>query len=134
MKFNLEGTLEQRAKENGRSIDMQWINENESNEMNFANSGIFNMPGGLDPDIQAMIENAKTSNNEDKEKLESAIQRGQKIYSKYSKKSMDEAEKILSSSSKSDELLKLLDEAMMEVDKINNESDDKIMNRSNRNC
>ena len=36
MKFkNLEGTLETRAKDNGRAIDSQWIYENETKEINY---------------------------------------------------------------------------------------------------
>jgi hypothetical protein len=38
MGFKLYGSLETRAKRNGRAIDTQWINENESNEYTLSSS------------------------------------------------------------------------------------------------
>jgi len=61
-------SLEQRAKDNGRAIDDQWIKENEGNELYSSKKytqtpkGVNNstnltpMPGGLDPDLQAKLE------------------------------------------------------------------------------
>ena len=53
-------TLEQRAKENGRAIDIQWIKENEANEF-YSSGKLAPMPGGLDPDLQAMIDGLESN-------------------------------------------------------------------------
>lgn len=53
-------TLEQRAKENGRAIDTQWIKENEANEF-YSSGKLAPMPGGLDPDLQAMIDGLESN-------------------------------------------------------------------------
>lgn len=54
-------TLEQRAKDNGRAIDTQWIKENEANEF-YSSNNLTPMPGGLDPDLQAMIDELESNN------------------------------------------------------------------------
>ena len=54
-------TLEQRAKDNGRAIDTQWIKENEANEF-YSSENLTPMPGGLDPDLQAMIDEYESNN------------------------------------------------------------------------
>ena len=54
-------TLEQRAKDNGRAIDTQWIKENETNEF-YSSNNLTPMPGGLDPDLQAMIDELESNN------------------------------------------------------------------------
>lgn len=64
--------LEQRAKENDRAIDMQWIKENETNDMlytkntgqNSYNNGLLGFPGGLDKDLQEMVLKAQQGTTE----------------------------------------------------------------------